>query len=105
MAQFEAILLRYRMAVVGKSNLMQHWIHEITGTVAGERSACAIRSVRAGCKPQDEYLCSRITEAWDRTCPIGVVEIGATLYHSEVAAVGAESLTPLAGDDKRANLV
>ena len=84
---------------------MQDGIHEISGSVAGERSAGAVGSVSAGGEAEDEDPRAGVAKAGYRPGPVGLVEVGATFGLAYAAAVVAETGAKLAGDDGLMNLL
>lgn len=105
MAQLQAVVARDCIAMIRQADLMQNGIHEVSRAVTGKRPACPVRSMRAGSQAENQNPCPWIAKARNGTRPVGVVEIGATLHHAKVAAVGAQPFAAFTGDDSGTDLV
>lgn len=84
---------------------MQDGIHEISGSVAGERSAGAVGSVSARGEAEDKNSGSRVAEARNGASPVGLVLVGSALGFTDATAVLTEAGATIAGDDGFINLL
>jgi hypothetical protein len=83
----------------GEAKLVEDWIHEVAGAVAGKGSAGSVGSVGPGGEAEDEDSCPGVAKARDGTGPVGLVDIGAAFGFADSAAVFAKARAALAGDD------
>jgi hypothetical protein len=66
---------------------VQDGVHELTGSVAGERPSGAVGAVSAGSKSEDQDVSVRIAEAGYGACPILVIEVGTALFAPDLLAI------------------
>ena len=76
-AQLEAIVAMDGARLGGKAKLMQDGIHESAGAVPGEGASGSVGSMSAGGQTENQDAGARVAEAWNRTRPIGLIEVGA----------------------------
>jgi len=105
MAELQAVVAGDGLWFGGKAELVEDRVHEVAGAVAGEGAAGAVGSMGAGGEAKDEDAGARVSEAGNRTAPVGLVLVGAAFGLGDALAVGAESGTALTGDDGMMNLV
>lgn len=105
MTEFEPVVAGYTCRLVGEAQLVENGIHEGSGTIAGERTPCAVSSMRTGSKTKDEHPCARVAKAGNRPSPVGLVLVSTSPGFADAAAVVAEARTALAIDDRFANLL
>jgi hypothetical protein len=105
MPKFETVVEGNGAWFAGEAQVMQDWIHEIAGSVAGKRAACAIRSVGAGGQAEDKNSGSWVAKSGNGASPIGLVLVGAPLGFSDASTVFAQAGAALAGDDGFVNLL
>jgi hypothetical protein len=90
---------------VCETEIVENRVHEVSGAVTGEGTAGAVGTVGAGSESNDQDACAWISEAGDRTCPVGLVLVGTTTGFADSTAIIAEPRTPFAGDDGVVNLL
>ena len=105
MVELEAVVAVGGAGLVGQAEVVEDGVHEVSGAVASERAAGAVRSVGAGREAQDEDAGAGISEAGNRASPVGLVEIGAAFGLADTLAVFTEPRAEVAGDDRFANLL
>lgn len=105
MAEFEAIIAGDGFGLVGESKFVEHGVHEITGTVAGEGASGAVSTMGARRESKDEDACAWISEARNRPGPVTLVLIGSATGLCQATTVVSEARTTFAGDDVVANLL
>ena len=104
-AELEAVVAVGGAGLTGQAEFMQDRVHEVSGAVAGEGTAGAVRSVGSGRKAENEDAGARISEAGNGAGPVGLVEIGAAFGLTDAMTVFAETRAEVAGDDRFANLL
>jgi hypothetical protein len=82
---------------------MQNGVHEVAGAISGKRTASAVSPVGSRGEAQDEDAGARVSKAWHRTCPVGLVLVGTALRLTNAFAVAAKARAALAGDDRFVN--
>ncbi len=105
MTELEAIVAGDRFGFTGKAEVVKNWIHEVAGSVTGERTAGSIGTMSAGSESKDQDTGARIAESGDRTRPVGLVLIRAATSFTKTAAVVAQPRATLAGDDGISDLL
>jgi hypothetical protein len=105
MPKFETVVAGNGAWLAGEAQVMQDWIHEVAGSVAGKHTACAIRSVGARGQAEDENSGSWVAKSGNGASPIGLVLIGTPLGFSDASTVFAQAGAALAGDDGFVNLL
>jgi hypothetical protein len=98
-AELEAIVVGDARGLTGKSQLVQDRIHEIARAIAGKGPPCTVCSMSSGCQAKDENTGPRISKAWDRASPVGLVDIGSTPRLADAAAIVAKAGAAFAIDD------
>ena len=99
MAESETVVAVRGVWPGGEAELVEDGIHEVSGAIAGEGAASAVRSVSSGRETEDEDAGFGVAEAGDGTGPVGVVDVRAAAGLADGFAVGAEAGTTFAGDD------
>ncbi len=105
MPKFETVVAGNGAWFAGEAQVMQDWIHEIAGSVAGKDTARTIRSVGARSEAEDKNSGSWIAKSGNGASPIGLVLVGAPLGFSDASTVFAKAGAALAGDDGFVNLL
>jgi hypothetical protein len=77
---------------------VQHGIHEIAGSVAGERASGAIGAVSAGSESHDQNAGQRIAESGNGLAPVFPVAIGTALLAGDLLAISDQTGAASAGD-------
>ncbi len=95
----EAIVAGDPFGLAGEAGLVKNGVHEVTGSVAGEGTACAVGAMRSGSESEDEDAGAGIAEAGNGACPVDLVLVGAALGLADSPAVGTKTRTSFAGDD------
>ena len=85
--KLQAVIARGPLGLIGKTNIVQHRVHEVSRSVAGERAASSIRSVSPGSQPKNQNTGTRIAKSRNRPRPINLVLISATLGFGNVLAI------------------
>jgi hypothetical protein len=49
--QLQPVISSYDISLIGKTGLMQQWIHEIAGTITGKRPTGAVGTVSPWSQP------------------------------------------------------
>ena len=96
--QLEAVVAVGGRGLVGESGLVQHGIHEVAGSVAGEWASGAIGAVSAGSQSHDQDAGLGIAESGDGLAPVFPVAVGAALLAGDLLAIGNQARTASAGD-------
>src|SRR4029077_11424492 len=84
-----------------ESGRVQHRIHEVAGSVSGERAAGASGAVGAGSKSENEDAGMGIAEAGNGLAPILAVAVSAALLAGNLLAIHDQARTKRAADDFR----
>src|SRR6266536_4473686 len=85
--------------LAGETNLVQHWIHEIAGSVSGERASGAVGSMSSRSQPKHDDASVGITEAWHRFAPVLPLAVSAALFDGDLLAIGNQARTASTGND------
>jgi hypothetical protein len=104
-AKLEAVVAGDSERFVGETEIVEDRVHEVSGAIAGEGSAGAVGTVGAGSESNDQDACAWISEAGDRTCPVGLVLVGTAAGFADSTAIIAEPRALFAGDDGVVNLL
>jgi hypothetical protein len=105
MAKFEAVVAVDGSRFAGQAELVQDGVHEVAGAVAGEGTACAVRSVGTRGEPQNQDAGAWVAKAGNGASPVGLVHVGATLGLADTLTIFAQTRTEVAGDDRFTNLL
>jgi hypothetical protein len=105
MAKLETVVAGDGLGPGGEAEVVEDGVHEVAGAVAGEGPAGAVGTVGAGSESKNQDSCAGISEAGDRTCPVGLILIGAAAGFSDSPAIVSEPRTAFAGDDGLVNLL
>jgi hypothetical protein len=89
----------------GETEIVEHRVHEVSGTVAGEGTAGAVGTVGAGSESKNQDTGTWISKAGDGASPVGLVLVGAAAGLADPTAVVAQPRATLAGDDGVVNLL
>lgn len=90
---------RNTLALVGKAGLPESAIEELTGLVAREHAASAIRSVRSGSEANDQYLGRGVAKPGNRPTPVGFSTVRSPLDAPDLLPVMDQARTPMAFDN------
>src|SRR5258708_17838718 len=82
-----------------EARFVQHGIHEVSGTVAGERTTCAIGSMRSRRESQNQHSRIGITETRNRLGPVVPAQVGAAFLSSDLSAIRDEPRASRTRDD------
>jgi hypothetical protein len=104
-AQAKTVVAGDGAGFAGKSERVEHGVHEVAGAISGEGTAGAVGTVGAGSESNDQDACAWISEAGNRTCPVGLVLVGTTTGFADSTAIIAEPRALFAGDDGVVNLL
>src|SRR4029077_10501144 len=85
--------------LTGESGFVQYWIHEVAGSVSGERTAGAIGAMGAGSESEDEDAGMGITKAGNGLSPVLAVAVRPALLAANLLAILDQTATSRAGDD------
>ena len=77
----------------GEAEAVEDGIHEFAGGVASERASGAVAAVGSRGEAEDKDAGRGISEAGNRTGPVGAIEVGAALLASDALAVFDEAGT------------
>jgi hypothetical protein len=104
-AELEAVVAGDSKGFVSETEIVEDWVHEVAGAVAGERAAGAVGTVGTGSESNDQDACAWISEAGNRPRPVGLVLVGTTAGFADSTAIIAEPRALFAGDDGVVNLL
>ena len=105
LAELEAIVLADGDGLAGKAELVEDWVHEVAGAIAGERAAGTVGSVGSGSEAEHQDAGVGVAEAGDRTGPVLLVAVGLAAVFADGAAVVDEPGAASAGGDAAVYLV
>jgi len=77
---------------------VQHGIHEVAGSVAGEGASGAIGAVSAGSEAHDQDAGQRIAESGNGLAPVFPVAIRTALLAGDLLTIANQARTASAGD-------
>lgn len=103
-AKLESILARHTLRLICKAGLVENRVHEVTGSVAGERSAGSVGSMGAGGEAENQHAGARITKTRHGPCPVGLIPVRAALRLSDPFAVRAKTGALFTADDLLMNV-
>lgn len=89
LAELEAVVAADGDGFGGEAELVEDGIHEVSGTVAGERAAGAVGSVGAGGEAEDEDAGVAVAESGNGPCPVLLITVGFTASLADSTAVVA----------------
>lgn len=85
--------------LIGEAGFVEHRVHEVAGSVAGEGTASTVGTVGSGGEAENEDTGIGIAKGGDGLAPVVVVAVGAALLAGDLLAVGDEARALGAGDD------
>jgi len=88
-AKLESVFARGTLWLICEGSLVKHGIHEVTGTVAREGSACPVGPVSARSEAEDEDPGTRVAKARNRPTPIGFLSVCAPFCLGNPLAIRA----------------